>query len=172
MFLSSIDANVLKFTDQLVLRHFKTSIPILNGDYTKQQYQAYFETCVEPLLKILTENLNKVIYHNKGVHNMEIKFNSSALKLMSTSDLIETCNLLLNTGCIRRNEIREAFGYQLLTDEDGGNELIMSLNFINSKDASDYQKARAGTGDKTPQQIEKDKQLDKNKKAKEVKNEK
>ena len=96
-----IDANILNFTDQLVLRHFKTSIPILNGDYTKQQYQAFFETCVEPLLKIITENLNKVIYHNRDIHNFEIKFNSNALKLMSTRDLIDTCTLLLNTTCIK-----------------------------------------------------------------------
>ena len=42
-------------------------------------------------------------------------------------------------GLFRRNEYREMLGYPPLSDEEGGNEILISLNYTNGQNLAEYQ---------------------------------
>jgi hypothetical protein len=42
-------------------------------------------------------------------------------------------------GLFTRNEYREAYGYPPLKAEDGGNDIMISLNYTNTSNLDEYQ---------------------------------
>ena len=38
-----IDKNTLEFVERKILNHYGVSLPIINGDFTDEQYQAFYE---------------------------------------------------------------------------------------------------------------------------------
>ena len=41
---------ITKFIDEKILRNYGVSLPILTGDYTKEQYEAFYQKALEPLI--------------------------------------------------------------------------------------------------------------------------
>ena len=55
-----VDATTLKFIDEKILRNFGVSLPILTGDYTKEQSEAFikkFGTSIKKNRRIFTMTL-------------------------------------------------------------------------------------------------------------------
>lgn len=50
-----VDSNTLKFIDEKILRNFGVPLCILIGDYTKQQYEAFYQKTLEPMIKSFGE---------------------------------------------------------------------------------------------------------------------
>ena len=51
-----VDATTLKFIDEKILRNFGVPLPILTGDYTKAQYEAFYQKSLEPIIKKINED--------------------------------------------------------------------------------------------------------------------
>jgi hypothetical protein len=56
--------------------------------------------------------------------------------ISAITSLIAATNQL---GLFRKNEYREMLGYPPLSDEDGGNDIVISLNYVNSSNLDEYQ---------------------------------
>ena len=133
-----VDAETLKFIDSRILRKFGVSLPILTGDYTKEQYQAFYQKTLEPLIINLSQAFGKVLFtqREKDMQN-EIMFTAEDLIFMSSDQVLEAIRLLGDSGALLENEKRIAIGLPPLEELAGVR--MMSLNYVNVDIANQYQ---------------------------------
>lgn len=136
--LSVVDDNTLKFIDDKILRHFGVPLEIVRGDYTTEQYQAFYQKTLEPLIISFSEAFTKRLFTERelGFRN-EIVFYPKELIFMSTQQTLEMVNLLGQSGALYENEKRVAFGLEPLEELRGVRK--MSLNYVDVDIANQYQ---------------------------------
>ncbi|MCQ2308195.1 MAG: phage portal protein [Bacteroidales bacterium] len=126
-----VDSTTLKFIDEKILRHFGVPLPILTGDYTKAQYEAFFQKTIEPLIVSLNQAFTKALFTNRessGFGN-SVVFYYNKLNFMTVGETIEFVKISASAGAIRIDEIRAAFGYPPCEDQEIGNMFVMSKNY-------------------------------------------
>lgn len=133
-----VDADTLKFIDEKILRNFGVPLCILTGDYTKAQYEAFYQKTIEPLIIKYSQAFTDVLFtdREKSFGN-RIEFYPKDLIFMSVDQTIQMVTLLGNTGALYENEKRVAFGLKPLPELEG--KRYMSLNWIDAKHANQYQ---------------------------------
>jgi HK97 family phage portal protein len=142
--LKLVDAPTLKFIDEKILRHFGVSLPILTGDYTKAQYEAFYQKAVEPLVIQLSQEFTRVLCTESDGRGHKIQFFTKELAFMSIDQKISMVNLLAPTGALFENEKRTAFGMWPLPELVG--KRYMSLNWIDANKANEYQVGKPDDG--------------------------
>lgn len=133
-----VSESTLKFIDEKILRNFGVPLPILIGDYTKEQYEAFYQKTLEPLITAMSQAFTKKLFtpRERSFGN-KIELYPKDLIFMTTSQKIEMINLLSPTGALFENEKRTMFGLLPLPELEG--KRYMSLNWIDANDASQYQ---------------------------------
>lgn len=133
-----VNESTLKFIDEKILRNFGVPLPILIGDYTKEQYEAFYQKTLEPLIAAMSQVFTKKLFtpRERSFGN-KIELYPKDLIFMTTSQKIEMINLLSPTGALFENEKRTMFGLLPLPELEG--KRYMSLNWIDANDASQYQ---------------------------------
>lgn len=133
-----IDEGTLKFIDSKILRNWKVPLPILTGDYTKAQYEAFYQSALEPLIIALSQAFTKKLFtdREKSFGN-QVKFYPSDLIFMTIDQKLQMIKELSNTGSIFENEKRVAFGMRPLPELEG--KRYMSLNWVDVDIANQYQ---------------------------------
>lgn len=136
--IQAIDEPTLKFIDEKILRNFGVSLPILLGDYTKEQYEAFYQKTLEPIIISLSDAFTKGIFTKREIEfSNKIVFYSKELIFMNTSQKLEMIRLLGDSGGMYENEKREAFGLKPLKELAGIR--MQSLNYVNVDIAQKYQ---------------------------------
>ncbi len=127
-----VDATILKFIDEKILRNIGVSLPILTGDYTKAQYEAFYQKSLEPILKRTGESFTMTIFtdREKGFRN-KIMMYPHELIFMDTSQKIELFDVLVDSASCYKNELRTAFGMRPLQELAG--QIAMSSNKANAE---------------------------------------
>ena len=138
-----VDEPTLKFIDSKILRTWGVPLPILTGDYNKEQYEAFYQKTLEPLIIAISQAFEKKMFTpgEKSFGN-EIKFFPKDLIFMTTTQKIELVNLLSPTGALFENEKRSLFGLMPLTELEG--KRYMSLNWVDANMAAQYQLGKIG----------------------------
>lgn len=126
-----VDATTLKFIDEKILRNFGVPLPILTGDYTKQQYEAFYQKTLEPLIISISQAFTKTLFtdREKSFGN-KIKFYPHELIFMNTEQKINLFDMLVDTASCYQNELRVAFGMRPLPELAG--KIAMSSNKNNA----------------------------------------
>lgn len=134
-----VDSNTLKFVDTKILRHFGVSLPILTGDYTKQQYEAFFQKTIEPLIISLSQAFTKALFTNRESYGYgnKIVFYHKELDFMTMNEKILWMTLASNVGAITINEMRSIIGFEPYEDDELGNTPVMSKNFGDAQSVKD-----------------------------------
>lgn len=123
-----VDEKTLKFIDEKILRHYGVSLPILTGDYTKSQYEAFYQKTLEPLVISIGQAFTKALFtETEKDHKNSIKFYPHELIFMDTSQKLEMVRLLGDSGAMFENEKRVAFG--LKPDASLKGVRMMSKNY-------------------------------------------
>ena len=137
-----VDEGTLKFIDGKILRHFGVPLCILTGDYTKEQYEAFFQKTIEPLIIAMSQSFTKAIFSRRESfgYGHEIVFYHEKLDFMSMNEKIQWLTLASNVGAITINEMRSIIGYPPYEDKELGNTPIMSKNFGNAESVKDMDK--------------------------------
>lgn len=140
-----VDSDTLKFIDEKILRHFGVSLPILTGNYTPQEYEAFYQKTLEPIIVSWSDEFTRVLFtdREKSFGN-KINFYPKNLIFMSVDQTIEMVRLLGDSGTLYENEKRNAFGLQPLPELAGVR--MQSLNYVNVDIASTYQLNDDNTG--------------------------
>lgn len=127
-----VDATTLKFIDEKILRHFGVSLPILTGDFTKAQYESFYQKTLEPLIISISQEFTKKLFtdREKSFGN-KIKFYPHELIFMTTEQKISLFDILVDSAACYKNEMRVAFGMKPLPELAG--ELAMSSNKTNAE---------------------------------------
>lgn len=135
--LKMVDADTLKFIDEKILRHFGVPLPILTGDYTKAQYEAFYQKTIEPIIIQFSQEFTRVLCQEADGRGHKIQFFAKELIFMSTDQKINMINLLAPTGAMYENEKRAAFGMHPLPELAG--KRYQSLNWVDADKAGEYQ---------------------------------
>lgn len=128
-----LDATTLEFIDKKILRMWGVSIPIVNGDYTKEQYEAFYQKVLEPIVKSFGQAFTKGIFTNheaQGFKN-QIVFYTKELIFMNTDQKIKLFDILVDSESCYKNEMRTAFGMRPLKELEG--QLAASSNKTNAE---------------------------------------
>lgn len=127
-----VDATTLKFIDEKILRNIGVSLPILTGDYTKPQYEAFYQKSLEPILKRTGESFTMTMFTNreKGFKNKVMMY-PHELIFMDTSQKIDLFDVLVDSASCYKNELRTAFGMRPLPELAG--QIAMSSNKANAE---------------------------------------
>ena len=133
-----VDADTLKFIDEKILRNWGVPLPILTGDYTQAQYNAFYQKTLEPLIITMSQAITKKVFtrREKAFGNM-VKLYPKDLIFMSVEQTLEMIEKLAPTGALFENEKRTALGMRPLPELAG--KRYMSLNWIDANLASEYQ---------------------------------
>ena len=133
-----VDEPTLKFVDEKILRYWKVPLAILTGDYTKDQYEAFYQSCLEPLIKTISQAFTKKVFtkREKAFGN-RIELYPKELIFMTVSQTLEMINTLAPTGAMFENEKRTALGLRPSPELEG--KRYMSLNWIDANNAGAYQ---------------------------------
>lgn len=133
-----VDTDALKFVDSKILRTWGIPECILNGDYTKEQFEAFYQAAIEDKVKTFSQAFTKSLFtkREKGFGN-RIEFYPKDLIFMTVSQTLEMINSLAPTGAIFENEKRVFLGLRPLPELEG--KRYMSLNWIEADKASQYQ---------------------------------
>lgn len=132
-----IDKNTLEFVERKILNHYGVSLPIINGDFTDEQYQAFYEKKLEINIIGLNQAFSKTLFTDRELdHGNEVIFYGQKLLFTNTKNKIAVADILGNRGALTDNQLLELFGYPPF---EGGDTRHMSLNFINRDIADKYQ---------------------------------
>ena len=133
-----VDEATLKFIDEKILRNWGVPLSILTGDYTKEQYAAFYQKTLEPLIISISQAFTKKLFtRRERAFGSEIRLYPKDLIFMTVDQTLEMVNMLSNTGSIYENEKRVAFGLQPLPELEG--KRYMSLNWVDVDIANQYQ---------------------------------
>lgn len=131
-----LDDKVLEFIDKKILRTFGVSIPIVNGDYTKEQYEAFYQKTLEPIIKSFGEAFTKGLFTKHAAQGFKNKivFYAKELIFMNTAQKIDLFTLLVDSGSCYKNEMRVAFGLKPINELQG--QIATSSNKQNAENNS------------------------------------
>ena len=133
-----VDDNTLKFIDEKILRTWGIPLDILRGDFTKEQYEAFYQKTLEPLIKSFSQALTKKLFtEREKAFGNRIELYPKELIFLSVSQTLEMLNTLAPTGALYENEKRAALGLRPLPELEG--KRYMSLNWIEADKAAQYQ---------------------------------
>ena len=141
-----VDPATLKFIDEKILRHFGVPLSILTGEYTKEQYEAFYQKTLEPLIISFSQAFTKTLFSDRErAFNNKVQFYPKELIFMSVSQTLEMIRLLGDSGALYENEKRVALGLRPLTELSGVR--MQSLNYVNVEIANQYQTGNNGGAD-------------------------
>lgn len=133
-----VDSTTLKFIDEKILRHFGVPLNILTGDYTKEQYEAFYQKTLEPLIINYSQSFTKTLFtEREKSFNNKVQFYPKDLIFMSVSQTLEMIRLLGDSGALFENEKRVALGLRALPELVGVRK--QSLNYVDVDIANNYQ---------------------------------
>lgn len=133
-----VDEGTLKFIDEKILRNWGVPLAILTGDYSKTQYDAFYQKTLEPLIIAISQALTKKVFTRREIaFGNKIELYPKELIFMTMDQTLEMIKELSPTGALFENEKRVALGLKPLPELEG--KRYMSLNWIDANNAEQYQ---------------------------------
>lgn len=132
-----VDKDTMEFFYQAVLRNTGVSLAILNGDYTPQQKQAFYEHALEGDIISLGQAMSKVVFtEREEAFGNEIVLYTNKAEFMTIEQAVSYMQVAVPAGALSVNQIL-AFGgfppveggdvrpqgYNNLLDENNNNKL-------------------------------------------------
>lgn len=102
---------------------------IVSGDYTEDEFAAFFESVIEPLAIQMSLEFSRKC-------GVEIAFTSERLEFSSAATRISLLRELLPFGIISINEARKLLALPAVED---GDRRLQSLNYVTADKADAYQ---------------------------------
>lgn len=133
--MNDIPTNVMEFIRTEILAPFGVSLPIYQGKYTDDEYTAFYQTAVEGLLQEIAEAMTVTLFTPRQLaFGHRIKFYDKLVQSLSFARRQEICEMTKDDALLSRDERRELLGY-----EPDGEPTRMSLNYIDTTIANEYQ---------------------------------
>lgn len=143
-----IAEGLVKFMKEGVTQRYGVSQAILSGDYTSDQYDAFFKACVEPFMTDFEQEMSEKCFTKREKEiGHKIRGYFDTLRYMSVDQKQEMAKIAFNTGLMDINGVLDMFG---LDPVEGGDRRLQSLNYVNSNIVDQYQTNRVGGNDTDP----------------------
>lgn len=138
-----VDKDTLEFIDSKILRNWGVPLCILTGDYSKDQYEAFYQKTLEPKIIAISQAFTKKLFTvRERAFGNKIELYPKDLIFMTVSQTLEMIDILSPTGAMFENEKRVALGLRPLPELEG--KRLMSLNWVEADKANQYQMGKVG----------------------------
>lgn len=132
-----VDKDTLSFIESRILRWFGVSLPILTGDYTDEQYQAFYERVLEPIVISLGQAFSKALFSQRELDvGNEIVAYQRDMMYLSMKSKLELIKIAGEQGLLMDNQKLAILGYPPM---EGGDRITQSLNYIDKSIINNYQ---------------------------------
>jgi HK97 family phage portal protein len=138
-----IDKDTLEFIQSKVLFWYGVPLKILSGDFSDEEYQAWYEKTLEPLIISFGQAFSKALFTNREMNfGNEIVFYHRNMMYLSTNSKLKLIEIAGQQGLLTDDQKLAILGYPPLGDGTGARRTI-SLNFVSTDIADEYQLNRA-----------------------------
>lgn len=125
----SVPVEQVDAVNRQIFNYLSISPKIVSGDYTEDEFAAFYESVLEPLaLQMSLEFSRKCA--------CDVRFTSERLEFSSAQTRISLLRELLPFGVISINEARRLLA---LPDVEDGDKRLQSLNYVEADKANQYQ---------------------------------
>jgi HK97 family phage portal protein len=132
-----VDANQMKELRDSVYRYFGINENIIMGKYSEQDWDAFYESTLEPLaVQLSLEFTSKLFTVGERDDGNEIVFEANRLQYVSTKTKVQMVQQMIPMGLLTINESREIFN---LAPIENGDKRLVSLNYVDADKANEYQ---------------------------------
>lgn len=140
-----VDKDTLEFIQSKILYWYGVPLKILAGTFNDDDYQAWYEKTLEPLLISLGQAFSKTLFsRNELSHGNRLVFYFKNMMYLSTASKLNLIKIAGEQGLLTDNQKLAVLGYPPLADGTGDRRTI-SLNYVSTEIADEYQLKRAGT---------------------------
>lgn len=138
-----IDKDTLEFIQSKVLFWYGVPLNILAGNFTDEEYQAWYEKTLEPLIISFGQAFSKTLFTQRELDfGNEIVFYHRDMMYLSTSSKLRLIEIAGQQGLLTDDQKLAILGYPPLPDGSGSRRTI-SLNYVSVDIADEYQMNRA-----------------------------
>lgn len=136
---------VMQEVFKMMNQRWGISQAILDGDYTPQQYNAFYSTCIEPIFNDMEQEFTNKLFTLEERMNGGHKIKIRSLLNIPIEQKVRLFELMSNTGTITNGYALEMFGMPAdMAGRDKMDDVSQSLNFSNKNIVDDYQMGKAG----------------------------
>lgn len=140
-----IDKDTMAFIQDKILSWYGVPLKILSGDFNDEEYQAFYEKTLEPLIISFGQAFSKVLFTSRELDfGNEMVFYHRDMMYLSTKSKLELIKIAGEQGLLTDDQKLHILGYPPLADGSGSRRTI-SLNFVSTEIADEYQLKKAGT---------------------------
>ncbi len=117
-----------------IYRYFGVNEAIIESKYTEAQYDAFYESRIEPVLVALSLELTRKLFTEREIaFGAEVWYESNRLQYASAKTKISMVQLV-DRGLMTPNEYRALFN---MAPYEGGDEFVLRLDTAKTGDTSD-----------------------------------
>ena len=138
----TLDKDQLEHVDQRVLNYFNLNKSIISGDFSPQQWNAFYETVLEPLAIYLEQSFKVKIFSRTAIKDgNSISFSVNRVQYASLDDKIKLVKEVGAMGLLTVDQALIILDLPPIGGEEG-KKRMQSLNYINAAIADIYQLGR------------------------------
>lgn len=148
------NADELKTFKDDIYEYLGGSDKITKATFTDDEWTAYYESVIEPvLLKIASELTFKIYSKAELERGDEIAFDGDSLHTASLKTRVQVAQTIQKQPVYRPNDVNKLLGLEPI---DSGDEEFASLNYVKAKDQTAYQTGQADTTEDEPEEDNQD----------------
>ena len=132
-----IPEETLNFLKSDIREKYGISAAVLSGDYTGDQQDAFYQSCVEETIVEIEQAFSAALFTPREQdvgHRVRCYYNQ--LSHLSTNGKIELAKIAHDTGVLTLNQVGAMFG---VPPFEGGDRRLQSLNYVNQNLVDQYQ---------------------------------
>lgn len=134
-----VNSSQMDFIEQKVYKYFSISKEIVMSNYTEEQWNAFYESVLEPIgIQLSQEFTEKIFTKTERSFGNEIVFEANRLQYASNTTKVEVGTFLTNIGAASLDDILDMFNMPTIGGEEGARR-VQTLNMVNSQIADQYQ---------------------------------
>jgi HK97 family phage portal protein len=138
-----IDKDTLEFIQSKVLYWYGVPLKIMAGNFTDEEYQAWYEKTLEPLIVSFGQGFTKALFTQREIDfGNEVVFYHRNMMYLSTASKLKLIEIAGQQGLLTDDQKLAVLGYPPLADGTGSRRTI-SLNYVSTEIADEYQLNRA-----------------------------
>lgn len=118
--LKMVDAATLQEIKNNVFLHTGVTIEMLQGKFTEEEKEGFYENHIEPAAISLGQAMEKVFFSQwQTSYGDRIQLYPKKIQLMSTTETTKVVQATINAGIFKIDEYREMYGYPPLENGEG-----------------------------------------------------
>lgn len=143
-----VDRDTMAFIQDKILHWYGVPLKILSGTFNDGEYQAFYEKTLEPIVISMGQAFTKALFTQREIDfGNEIVFFHRDMMYLSTASKLKLLEVAGAQGLLTDDQKLRILGYPPLPDGAGRRRTI-SLNYVSTEIADEYQLLRAQTAGK------------------------